>query len=559
MGRSLAIDIRNSELCVGGYTFSTDFPTSQDAYDKEGSGQLDGFVSKLSMDLQVLAASTILEGGWIYCMMIHDNGDIYVGGHAGNRLPTTSNAFYRNFDKAFDQGFISCLNNDLADLKASTVIPGSYVTGGGRICSLNLCLSPDGHVLSAGWVRPIDFPITPGVFDETQNGLGDTYILKMDKDLAEVLLSTFIGGSRSERWNRMTTDGSGKIYLASHTLSDDFPTTKGAAFPEFGSVIDDEEENLGASARDAFVIKIDRYLSAEMFEEFHEAAKRDQVKKIQDLLSRDKDGLEKRDRYQRTPLHSAACYGASSTAKHLLGRGAEVDAKDESGNTPLHLASIFRHEGIIDLLTQNDADIDALNTQGQTPLHLASLYGNPESIRLLLAEGADMGIDDRQGNTPLHIAALYRNHQNLEEILKGNPDIDPVNDEGNTPLLLAVRQMENEEVIGQLLLHGADANITDRTGKNALLLSVSSNRKEYIGIFLSKGISIRSQDEDGNTVLHYPMHNVLRNKMFLPLSKEIAKILMDEGADPYIKNKEGKSPMDLAVESGEEELIDVLK
>ncbi len=260
MGRSLCIDFKTNEILVGGYTFSPDFPTSQNAYCRNVSGNLDGFISRLSLDLKTLTASTILDAGWIYCMMIHENGDVYVGGHAGNKFLTTAGAFYQAFDKALDQGFISCLSDDLTTLKSSTVLPGSYAAGGGRICSLNLCQTEDGHVLSAGWVSPIDFPITPGVYDETQNGKGDTYIMKMDQDLSKVLLSTFIGGSRSERWNRMTTDGKGIVYLASYTLSSDFPTTGDSAFQEFGGVIDDDEENLNTSARDAFIIKIDEDL-----------------------------------------------------------------------------------------------------------------------------------------------------------------------------------------------------------------------------------------------------------------------------------------------------------
>jgi ankyrin repeat protein len=558
MGRSLCIDVKKNGIYVGGYTFSPDFPTSQDAYGREVSGGLDGFVSKFSMDLKALTASTILKAGWIYCMMIHENGDIYVGGHAGNELPTTSNAFYQAFDKALDQGFISRLSNDLSKLKSSTVIPGSYAVGGGRICSLNLCQSADGHVLSAGWVRPIDFPITPG-YDETQNGNSDTYIMKMDSNLSKVLLSTFIGGNRSERWNRMTTDEKGEIYLASYTLSSDFPTTEDAAFKRFSDVIEDKKENLNTSPRDAFIIKIDGNLSAEVFDECHEATKRDQVDKLRKLLSKDENWLEKRDKYQRTPLHSASRYGAFEAARFLLDRGADMNVKDESRNTPLHLASIFRHDEIVDLLIQHKADVNALNVQGQTPLHLASLYGNPESIKLLLAAGARIDTRDADGNTPLHIALLYRHPENLDEILKVNPDIDALNTEGYTPLHLAVRRSYNAKAVELLLQQGADVNIPDPAGRNALLVSVGSNRKEYIRLLVSKGIDINSRDNDGNTALHYPLMNVLKNKMYLPYSKEIVKTLVEEGADPQIRNKQGKSPMDLAVESDENDLINLLK
>jgi len=559
MGRSLCIDAQKNEICVGGYTFSPDFPTSQDAYGRVISGQLDGFVSKFSMDLKVLTASTILDAGWIYCMMIHENGDIYVGGHAANRLPTTPNAYHQDFDKASDQGFISCLSNDLIELKSSTVIPGTYASGGGRICSLNLSQSFDGHILSSGWVRPIDFPITPGVYDETQNGNSDTYILKIDSNLSEVLLSTFIGGSRSERWNRMTTDGEGKIYLACYTLSADFPTTEDAAFKKFSEVIEDKEENLNTSPRDAFIIKIDKNLSAEVFDEFHEAAKRDQADELQKVLAANMDWIEKKDKYQRTPLHSAARYGALKAASLLLEQGVDLDVKDESGNTPLHLASISRHDEIIDLLIQHHADVNTLNTQGLPPLYLASLYGNPESIKLLLAAGADINFRDVDGNTPLHTAVLYRHPENLDELLKVNPDIDAINTAGYTPLHLAVRRPDNEKAIELLLQQRADVNIPDPTGRNALLVSVGSHQKEYIALLVSNGIDINSQDNDGNTALHYPLFNVLENKLYLPLSKEIVKILMEEGADPHIRNKGGKSPTDLAVESGENELINLLK
>jgi ankyrin repeat protein len=177
----------------------------------------------------------------------------------------------------------------------------------------------------------------------------------------------------------------------------------------------------------------------------------------------------------------------------------------------------------------------------------------------LLAGGAKQGLRDADGNTALHIAVWYRHPENLSEILKGEPDINAINTEGYTPLHLAVRRPDNEKAIELLLQEGADMNILDPTGRNALLVSVGSHQKDYIGLLVSMGIDINSQDNEGNTALHYTLINVLKNKMYLPYSKELVKIMVEEGADPNIRNKEGKSPMDIAVEAADNELTDLLK
>jgi len=140
-----------------------------------------------------------------------------------------------------------------------------------------------------------------------------------------------------------------------------------------------------------------------------------------------------------------------------------------------------------------------------------------------------------------------------------NPETESINTEGNTPLLIAVSKPDNEKAVESLLRAGADINTTDPAGRNALLVCVDSSQKDYIGFLVSEGIDINSQDDDGNTGLHYLFSKVLANKLYIPMCKEITRPLLEKEADPSIRNKAGKAPLDLAVESGESELIDLLK
>ena len=377
----------------------------------------------------------------------------------------------------------------------------------------------------------------------------------MDKNLSTILASTFIGGTRSERWNRMKMDGRGKIYIAGYTLSPDFPTTKGAAFETFHSKINDEKENLRSSPTDAFLITIDETFSAEIFEEFHEAAKRDQVNEIREFLSADKTRLEKRDKYQRTPIHSAARYGSISVIQFLIENGANLNAKDESGNTPLHLATLYSRDKAVEILVGANPDLNTLNNDGESPLSVATFYGTPRSLGLLLSKGADKGIRYKNSNSLLHISAMRRNVEKVQEILNYQPDLESKNSAGDTPLFSAVKKYENEAVISYLLDNGAQIAAVDSTGKGVLHIANFSNIK----LLVQKGANVNMQDGDGNTPLHKVFMDLLRYKTFYPFMKETTKLLLAAGANPNIKNKQGKSAMDLAVESGVEEAIDLLK
>ena len=79
-----------------------------------------------------------------------------------------------------------------------------------------------------------------------------------------------------------------------------------------------------------------------------------------------------------TPLLVASIFGRLDTAKLLIEKGANVNAKSNDGATPLHGAAFFCHTEIVKLLLNKDADPTAKNVRGESPLDAVKGEWSPE-------------------------------------------------------------------------------------------------------------------------------------------------------------------------------------
>ncbi|NUO06886.1 MAG: SBBP repeat-containing protein [Candidatus Brocadia sinica] len=95
-GYSLAID-SSWVVYVTGYTSSTDFPTTSNAYDRFYNGKTDVFVSGLYGDLTSLIDSTYLGGSGDdrgSSLAIRSYGDVYVTGYTtSSNFPSTTGVY----------------------------------------------------------------------------------------------------------------------------------------------------------------------------------------------------------------------------------------------------------------------------------------------------------------------------------------------------------------------------------------------------------------------------------------------------------------------------------
>lgn len=97
-----------------------------------------------------------------------------------------------------------------------------------------------------------------------------------------------------------------------------------------------------------------------------------------------------------TGLHLAAYFGIEETVRDLLGKGVDVDPKDDSRKTPLHWAAQSGHQAVVKLLILAGAHLNSKDNDGKIPLDWAVQLKH-EAVAKLLLEADDPSITVEPG------------------------------------------------------------------------------------------------------------------------------------------------------------------
>ncbi len=180
----VAID-SGGNIYITGWTESSDFVTTPDAYDPTFNGELyDAFVAKFDSRLENLLASTFLGGSdsdFSAFLSIDGTGNVYVTGWTESAdFPTTNDACDTTYDGVDSEAFVSKLDGDLSNLLASTFLGGTaddYAS--------SLAIDGTGNVYVVGSTESSDFPTTSDAYDTTYGGeYSDAFISLFDGDLS---------------------------------------------------------------------------------------------------------------------------------------------------------------------------------------------------------------------------------------------------------------------------------------------------------------------------------------------------------------------------------------
>lgn len=155
----------------------------------------------------------------------------------------------------------------------------------------------------------------------------------------------------------------------------------------------------------------------------------------------------------------------------------------------------------------------------RTPLMCAAESGSLEALQLLLRSGASIGAQDETGRDAIFCAVEAFQDGILSALLKRSPKLKRISEDNRTPLIVAA-QISNLP---------------------AVRLLVQYDKK-----------TVQQYDRHGRTALWH----VLSKPELSDDDNEIAKILLDSGADPSLPDINGITPQNAAASETAQALIE---
>lgn len=204
------------------------------------------------------------------------------------------------------------------------------------------------------------------------------------------------------------------------------------------------------------------------------------------------------------------------------------------------------------LLLQAKADPDEISyrwNEQRTPLRIAVNEADVPMVEFLLQNGSGKDVVDDKGTTVLLYACRLGHDQVVDVLLRSGANVNHAAADGETPLLAASRK-NRFETAKSLLKYGAEINARDSVNRTALWLAAEGNFIMMAEYLLQSQAEVDTLDSQKRSALwEAASHGHL----------EIATMLLIRGAQPYLTNTEGLTPVDIARKNKRRRLMDLFR
>jgi uncharacterized protein len=245
-----------------------------------------------------------------------------------------------------------------------------------------------------------------------------------------------------------------------------------------------------------------------------------------------------------TPLLYAARQNSLPAAEMLVKAGADLNMADPDGTSPLVMAIVNAHYDLPIYLMDHGADPNIADKFGRTALYAAVDMHTLEKS----ATRPDPKLTDKASSLDVVKAVLKESAPG-----RGSLDVpDHYLGAGATPFLRAAKTGD-AAVMRLLLDKGADAKAVTKDHTTAMILAAGlswvmgitnvdeKDALEAIKICIEQGVDVNAVNDKGETALHGAATSG---------RDQVVAFLVEKGAKLDIKDKDGRTPLDVAMGVG---------
>ena len=261
-----------------------------------------------------------------------------------------------------------------------------------------------------------------------------------------------------------------------------------------------------------------------------------------------------------TPLYSAVRQRNFDSALEILLYNPDVNIRSHRGHSPLLVSVDF--DGPIELIKQfvlHDANIhypykirvDGKAIDLKSPIQLACQKGQAENVKVFLQAHPNFL---HVSEPPLHHLLLFStiesgNLETLQILLSYGINPNAMTNNESLSAMIKVCFHGNVEMLQLLIDHGGNADMpSGDVGVTPLIVACEQDRIDLVEIIAKEVDVNRKLIHNGYTALH---------KTATVGNPEIARILLDCGAEVDIQSHDGLTPLQVAASAGNDEVIDV--
>jgi hypothetical protein len=207
-GFGIAVDSTDN-VYVTGYTGSTNFPTTSNAFQKTLTGTSNAFVTKINSAGSALVYSSYLGGtasdsGIAIAVDSADNA--YVAGSTDSINFPTKNPFQGSNAGGYD-AFITKINS-----AGSALVYSTYLGGANSDIASGVAVDTAGDTYVIGNTYSTNFP-TVNPLQSANAGQSDIFVAKFNSAGSALVYSTYLGGPQNDFGGGIAADSTGNAYI----------------------------------------------------------------------------------------------------------------------------------------------------------------------------------------------------------------------------------------------------------------------------------------------------------------------------------------------------------